>query len=408
MSITPHKGAASKVVTGGQAVEALYGPLTYGGFIYNPRTAREQGVHSLVAEGTYLKVGYIGAFNTFPPSTLNLLINGVKPVSREATIYGYGPPELLYVDLTGPAAMQPTATTAAIYPGETFFVPPGGGPVWVNAALSGHRFTAIALQPATQFPPTPYNGSFPPNGPSTLLTTLPSYLYKQYEDDDDLQAFVMAYNSMTQAFVDWFNNANLPNYPELSGSLLDWVGAGLYGYPRPTLFSGHSRNIGPLNTQPFNSKPSINGFKIVANYTDVAATSDDVYKRLLTWMFFKGDGKCVSIPWLRRRVARFLWGENGKDYAGVPSQISISVTDDKELTITIVSGVRRLTGGALYNMALLNRGSALFNTITTDLTRYDIPALAPIFKQAVDDGVIDVPTQHSNSVRIGIIGAAFR
>ena len=43
----------------------------------------------------------------------------------------------------------------------------------------------------------------------------------------------------------------------------------------------------------------------------VYTTSDDIYQRLLTWHFYKGDGKIFSIKWLKKRVMRFLIGANG-------------------------------------------------------------------------------------------------
>src|ERR1700761_9570926 len=41
------------------------------------------------------------------------------------------------------------------------------------------------------------------------------------------------------------------------------------------------------------------------------ATTDEIYKRIITWFFFKGDGQYFSIPWLKRRIMRFLIGTNG-------------------------------------------------------------------------------------------------
>lgn len=37
-----------------------------------------------------------------------------------------------------------------------------------------------------------------------------SYMYTQYNDDDNLRAFFTAYNSMAQGIYDWMVNANLP------------------------------------------------------------------------------------------------------------------------------------------------------------------------------------------------------
>jgi len=143
----------------------------------------------------------------------------------------------------------------------------------------------------------------------TLQNTIPSYLYTQYADDDDLQAFVASYNAITQKYVNTFNQLNLPIYTGLSGDLLDWVGRGVYGYPRPTLPATGGSEIGPINTYgpdffvPLNSQETT----VATNYI----TTDDIYKRLLTWHFYKGDGKFFNISWLKRRILRFLIGTDG-------------------------------------------------------------------------------------------------
>jgi len=143
----------------------------------------------------------------------------------------------------------------------------------------------------------------------TLQNTIPSYLYAQYSDDDDLQAFVASYNTITQKYVDTFNQLNLPIYTGLSGALLDWVGQGVYGYPRPTLPASGASVIGPVNTYgpdffvPLNTQEST----VATNYV----TTDDIYKRLLTWHFYKGDGKTFNIEWFKRRIKRFLIGSEG-------------------------------------------------------------------------------------------------
>lgn len=143
----------------------------------------------------------------------------------------------------------------------------------------------------------------------TLQNTIPSYLYTQYADDDDLQAFVASYNTITQKYINTFNQLNLPIYTGLSGALLDWVGRGVYGYPRPTLPATGASTIGPLNTYgpdffvPLNTQETT----VATNFV----TTDDIYKRLLTWHFYKGDGKVFNIQWLKRRIKRFLIGTNG-------------------------------------------------------------------------------------------------
>jgi hypothetical protein len=162
---------------------------------------------------------------------------------------------------------------------------------------------------------------------TTLQKTIPSYLYTQYADDDDLQAFVASYNQITQTYINTFNQLNLPVYTGLSGALLDWVGRGVYGYPRPTIPAVAATTIGPINTYgpdffvPLNTQEST----AASNYN----TTDDIYKRLLTWHFYKGDGKVFNISWLKRRIVRFLYGTDG---------ISPVITQTYDIGVTFSAG----------------------------------------------------------------------
>ena len=143
--------------------------------------------------------------------------------------------------------------------------------------------------------------------------TIPSYLYTLYQDDDDLQAFVAEYNTLTQGYVDWFNQVDLPIYtgPLIVGYFLDWVSMGLYGYVRP------------------------------------AGTMDDVLKRSLTWHFYKGDGRYFDVRWLKRRVMRFLEGVDGTDQ-GTASTYDVSVVFAAGYSVTIDAQRVNITG-AIYH-----------------------------------------------------------
>lgn len=399
------RGAADRVFTGGQSVRAIYSGAL-GGMIYNPRTAEEQEVlHVVDVEGRITSKSF-GPFNTLRLDQSRFPFNARDTVSFNSAGAIYGPPEPLFVDLTGPAALHETATTRALYPGQYFNVPAGVSDIWVNAETDGHRFAAIIMAPDVDAPPTPYSGAYPPSGPVTRLNTIPSYLYKQYEEDDDLQAMVAAYNGFTQAFIDWFNALNLPIYPNHSGALLDWVATGLYGYPRPTLYSGRSNAKGPYNTFQFNTL-RLNQHKRVSQFSDIAAVSDDVYKRCLTWRFYKGDGRQISSQWLKRRVGRFLFGENGWDAPSSLEQISVIVSDANQLTITIVAGFRRWTAGARFGRTRFNRSrAAQFNSTLTTLDTFAVPAMAPTFVDAVQNGVLETPWQYAVAARIGYLGVA--
>lgn len=354
--VSIYRGAASVVETGGQAVTAIYGPVQ-GGVIFNPATPDEQG------------------------------IDVVEP---------------LFVDIVRTAGIVETATTIPIQPGQSFYLPADQvNSVSVNAATSGHKFSVIAVQPKTPFPPTPNPGPrpFPPSGPTSLTKVIPSYLYKEYEDDDNLQAFVAAFNEYAQKYVDWFNEINLPIYtsPTITGDLLDWVAEGLYGIKRPTLPSGQNRNLGPYNTFAYNTL-AYNEREVVGP-DDYSATSDDIFKRIITWHFFKGDGKTFDIRWLKRRVIRFLFGENGTSF-NIDQTYKVSVTFGvgNQVNINLSNGVGKITGGAIYNRFAFN--SVAYNKTTSIFQQFAPIPNAAIFKQAVLAGVLELPFQFEFVVNI--------
>jgi len=53
---------------------------------------------------------------------------------------------------------------------------------------------------------------FPPLGLTTQTSVIPSYPYKQYEDDDDIQSFFASYNNIAQEYINTINSLNLPIY----------------------------------------------------------------------------------------------------------------------------------------------------------------------------------------------------
>lgn len=207
------------------------------------------------------------------------------------------------------------------------------------------------------------SGSFPPSGPTSLLSTIPATLFVEYNDDENVQAFFTAYNQMVQGYVDWFNNVNLPVYTSASiaGNLLDWVGTGLYGMPRPVL--SYTTNVvrGALGTYAFGTTPL--GASVTSGTSQVYVATDDIYKRILTWNFFKGDGRAFTVQWLKRRILRFLGGINGTNFnIDDTSQVSVAYGSSNTITVTITSGA--------------------------------IPTVdAPVLKAAFSNGVLDIPFQ---------------
>ena len=170
-----------------------------------------------------------------------------------------------------------------------------------------------------------------PTATTNVTKTIPSYLYFQYQNDPDLPSLIAAYNTITQNYVDWFNDANLPIYSGLSGSLLDWIGQGIYGLARPTLAGSSLSVIGQIATYAIDDVPISNLNEVQP--TQIFTTPDDIYKRFMTWWLYRGDGYAFTIPWLKRRIYRFLYGINGTD-PGVGFTPNISVTFSESPTPT--------------------------------------------------------------------------
>jgi hypothetical protein len=211
-----------------------------------------------------------------------------------------------------------------------------------------------------------------------LATTLKSYVYQEYADDDDLQAFAGAYNGATQAYVDWFNQVGLPYYPGLTGPLLNWVAEGLYGLKRNSLASPFSPALGPPNTFAPNT--------LVPNgYTPSSQTfytlSDDVFQRILTWDLFKGDGKRFSIRWLKRRIMRFILGTNGIDpQPGQPGFV-IGTENTQAIGVLISTSTNICT-------------VSINQTLLSALVQVD-PGILSLFKLAFQGAALDLPVQYT-------------
>lgn len=212
---------------------------------------------------------------------------------------------------------------------------------------------------------------FPPPGPTSLQRVIPSYLYKQFEDDDDLQTFVAAQNYLAQQWVNDFNALNLPVWSGLSGALLDWVAQGLYGIRRPVLSyqqpGPSGAGVGPYATMPYDTMPYDGGKLHPGNTAPVTylAATDDVFQRILTWHLYKGDGFQFSTRWLKRRVHRFLNGRNGYLWP-----------EDET-----------------YDVSITCSGTNITITVPND-------EIGTVFQYAVQDGVLALPFQYAFTVAL--------
>ena len=191
---------------------------------------------------------------------------------------------------------------------------------------------------------------FPPSGPP-LAAIIPAYPYEQYRDDENINSFFDAYNALAQPYLDWFNSINLPIYTGLSGTLLDWVAEGLYGIGRPTIAIVKTSGFGAFNTY------TLNSIQFNASVTTGTATvfpaTDDIFKRIITWNFYKNDGKIFTVKWLKRRIMRFLAGINGTDYDGPTYQVSVTFPAPNALNITLTNGPVDLSAAQVFQVALL-------------------------------------------------------
>lgn len=210
-----------------------------------------------------------------------------------------------------------------------------------------------------------------------LQQCIPSYLFWQYSDDQDLQAFVGSFNSLSQGYLDWFTNTPLGLYtsPNITGPLLDWIGNGVYGIPRPVLSTQSSSLIAGYNSAPYNTVP-YNGSTFISSGSAELA-SDDIYKRAMTWDLYRGDGQMFTMGWLKNRVNRFLNGANGSDYPVLNNPPSISVSGNV-FTITsfedsVFTSLQELLANnalsvpfqysfAFVNVSFLNDGGLLWMT----------------------------------------------
>lgn len=351
-SITPYRANIGSIRVGGVAQPLFYAPL-FGGVVANPYSPVDQGIAVV---------------------------------------------ETLYVDFTGPPGLAAGGTTFAVQPGGSLSIPSGTvETVWVNAATSGHMFSAFVLQPVSTY--TPSTAVFPPSGPTGLTKITPSYLYQEYNDDEDLQAFVQSYNELSQSYLTWFNNTPLPIYtdPLVTGTILDWVALGAYGMSRPSLPSDRNQNVGAFNTYAFN-QIGLN-VEIVIGNQNYYVTTDDIFKRVLTWHFYKGDGKTFTIRWLKRRIMRFLLGTNGAGFnVDQTYPVSVSFGTGNQVNINIGLGVRTVVGGALYNMFRFN--TVAFNELDTKFTPSPALPMAVILKAAIESGVLELPFQFTYVVNV--------
>ena len=207
------------------------------------------------------------------------------------------------------------------------------------------------------------------NPPLPLQNIIPSYAYTQFQDDPNVVAFFTAYNTLAQSYLAWFNSVPFSVYTNanVNGSLLDWIGTGIYGITRPVFSTLSTNFVGALNTVPINTLP-IDGSYLEQEGTAISAT-DDFYKRVLTWFLYVGDGRMCNAMVLRRKIARFLYGVNGTDITLSQVQtvsIAVQTTPTLEYLIVLPSAANPASGyfEELYNSGVLQLPFQVAATVT--------------------------------------------
>lgn len=222
---------------------------------------------------------------------------------------------------------------------------------------------------------------------------IPPFPYLPYVFDDMVSAVFQGLTSYAQDYIDSFNALNLPIYNSKQNNFLDYVGVNLYGISRPILPIGNIETIGEINNFALNE---IELNKVITLYPEqFYIATDDVYKRVITWHHYKGDGDLFNIRHLKRRVMRFLSGSTVNE----TYQISVSFGLNNQCNIIIYNNGRiNLRPSGIINDGELN-GFAI-NELRTQQIPFVHYELAEIFKKCVDTGWLELPFQYQFNVII--------
>lgn len=394
------------VSASGKVIGQTSGALTGTGTVSAGSSLLLQDTAGIVSTGTV-------SLDVVAQRLVGSSVSGTATVSASPSSIGRSPAAIAGSATVGVSEQVLRFARASITGTGSLSLPFFGIPASAANSLGEFTSDAVAVAYASGYVAASPLGAANP----CLQNVVPSYLYEQYQDDDDLQAFVYAYNTITQEYVSWLNQYTLPVYtnPLITGDLLDWIARGLYGVERPSLSAGSNVIAGPYNSNALNQL-TYNGRQTLrsAVYTLV---SDDIFKRILTWKLYKGDGKVITVPWLKRRVYRFLFGPNGTDVnCGDLSNISVTFEDGSGITITVVS--EETTSDSfqpLFNTFRFNEANFdVAKTLTKNtqsiqtyehpgqvrITLLDNPPNAAIFQEAVEQGILDTPFQFTFVVSI--------
>ena len=222
---------------------------------------------------------------------------------------------------------------------------------------------------------------------------IPLYPYLPYVFDDKVVAICKGISDYGQDYIDSFNALNLPIYQSKIGEFLDYVGVNLYGIPRPIYPVGVIETTGEINNFALNE---IELNKLLITYPNqFFIATDEVYKRVIDWHHYKGDGDLFNVRHLKRRIMRFLTGNT----VSQTYQISVSFGLNNQCNITLYeNGNINLRPSATINDGELN--SYAINELRAKKIPFTPFELAEIFKKSVEMGVLELPFQYNYVVSI--------
>lgn len=215
-----------------------------------------------------------------------------------------------------------------------------------------------------------------------LLIAPPAYLYGQYNNDPDIQATRDAYNQEAQYIFNWLQTNPIADYrgDPISGPLLDFVAQGLYNMTRRVQVASTLGGVkGSFGDAAFGTSEFAGGTYQEPD-SQAISLSDDQFRRAITWNIFSGDGWTFSTNWLRRRIARFIFGVDGASDINVDDQqlISIMWTSLRTATVYVTSPASSATLTGLLLIGISN------NYLQTPIG-YDIIIVALNFQTSMTD-----------------------
>lgn len=232
-----------------------------------------------------------------------------------------------------------------------------------------------------------------------LTNIIPAYLYTQYNDDANLQALIDVYNHNAQEIYDWLATTPFPVFTseKMGGDLLTWAVKGIYGADRPVLLTPTKPKAGLFNDLLYNALP-YNTWKEEEDGEQITG-NDELFRRILVWNFYRGDGYQFSVPWLKRRILRFLTGRLGGD-GSLADHSSVSVRFEEDvLRISIKKVYYRLLGYGLFNAQVYN--TRAYNDISMrSSSTVDYP-YATLFERAFNSGLLHMPF-YLNQISINV------